>query len=138
MKKTFTLFLTLTFLIGGLAYAQNYSGLAKNNRLSAEKTISPTKGTKAIDSATTITCSSFWINRMQTLEFAMTYAQAGSEFMDGLRMVFPAGMVPNVAGTSNPLTTPNGCRDAHLDLTLNGQSLLWGVDTNSMCGAYRG
>ena len=138
MKKTFTLFLTLTFLIGGLAYAQNYSGLAKNNRLSAEKTISPTKGTKAIDSATTITCSSFWINRMQTLEFAMTYAQAGSEFMDGLRMVFPAGMVPDVAGTSNPLTTPNGCRDAHLDLTLNGQSLLWGVDTNSMCGAYRG
>jgi len=136
MKKTFTLFLALTFLLGGLAYAQNYSGLTKNNRLSIGKAIPATKGTKAIDSATTITCSSLWVNGMQTLEFTMIYAQSGAEYMDGLRMVFPAGMVPNVAGTSDPLTTPNGCDGHHLNLTLNGQSLLWGVDTNSRCGAY--
>jgi len=136
MKKTFTLFLALTFLLGGLAYAQNYSGLTKNNRLSIGKAIPATKGTKAIDSTTTITCSSLWINGMQTLEFTMTFAQSGMEYMDGLRMVFPAGMVPNVAGTSDPLTTPNGCGGHHLNLTPNGQSLLWGVDTNSRCGAY--
>jgi len=138
MKKTFTLFLALTFLLGGLAYAQNYSGLTKNNRLSIGKAIPATKGTKAIDSTTTITCSSLWINGMQTLEFTMTFAQSGMEYMDGLRMVFPAGMVPNVAGTSDPLTTPNGCGGHHLNLTPNGQSLLWGVDTNSRCGAYIG
>ena len=61
MKKTFTLFWALIFLLGGLAYAQNYSGLApKTNRLGTEKTISPTKGAKAIEAGTDITCSRKW------------------------------------------------------------------------------
>ena len=140
MKKTFTLFLALTFLLGGLAYAQNCNGLApKANRLSAEKTILPTKGTKAIDSATTITCSSFWINGTQTLEFTLTYSQLGGEYMDGVRMVFPTGMVPNVAGTSNPLTTDvDPYSDVNLDLTITNQTVFWGVETCSGWGAYVG
>ena len=138
MKKTFTLFLALTFLLGGLAYAQNYNGLApKTNRLSAEKTTSPTKGAKAITEAT-ITSLNGWINGTQILEFMMTYDQSGEEYMDGLTMVFPAGMLLNVNGTSDPLTTPNGCGRAHLNLRINGQNVFWGVDTNSRCGAYTG
>ncbi len=138
MKKTFTLFLALTFLLGGLAYAQNYNGLApKTNRLSAEKTIPPTKGAKSITEAT-ITSLNGWINGPQILEFRMTYEQLGAEWMDGLIMVFPAGMLLNVDGTSDPLTTPNGCGGAHLNLSINGQNVLWGRDTASGCGAYTG
>ncbi|HOS57581.1 MAG TPA: hypothetical protein PLB66_03000, partial [Bacteroidales bacterium] len=138
MKKTFTLFLALTFLLGGLAYAQNYNGLApKTNRLSAEKTIPPTKGAKSITEAT-VTNLNGWINGPQILEFTMTYEQLGAEWMDGLIMVFPAGMLLNVDGTSDPLTTPNGCDDAHLNLRINGQNVLWGRDTASGCGAYTG
>jgi len=140
MKKFFTLFWALTFLLGGLAYAQNYSGLAaKTNRLSAEKTIPNTKGSKAIDPTTTITCSSLWINGItQILEFTMTYHQSDAEYMDGLKMVFPAGMVPNVAGTSDPLTTDiDPDTDVSLNLTITGQTVFWGVDTYSGYGAYR-
>jgi len=136
MKKTFTLFLALTFLLGGLAYAQNYSGLApKTNRLCAEKTTPPTKGGKAITEAT-ITSLNGWINGTQILEFTMTYHQSGGEYMDGLRMVFPAGMVPNVAGTSDPLTTPLQYSQVLLELTITGQTVFWGVDTFSGWGAF--
>ncbi|MGI6079158.1 MAG: CARDB domain-containing protein [Fastidiosipilaceae bacterium] len=137
MKKTFTLFWALIFLLGGLAYAQNYSGLApKTNRLGTEKTISPTKGAKAIEAGTDITCSRKWRNGTKTLEFTMTYHQSGGEYMDGLRMVFPAGMVPNVAGTSDPLTTPLQNSQVLLELTITGQTVFWGVDTFSGWGAF--
>jgi len=136
MKKTFTLFLALTFLLGGLAYAQNYNGLApKTNRLCAEKTTPPTKGAKSITEAT-ITSLNGWINGPQILEFRMTYEQLGAEWMDGLIMVFPAGMVPNVAGTSDPLTTPLQYSQVLLELTITGQTVFWGVDTFSGWGAF--
>ena len=129
MKKTFTLLLVLTFLVGGLTNAQNQSSLSTNSNPN-------TKGTKAITEAT-ITSSSNWINGTQILEFTMTYAH-GDEYLDGLEMVFPAGMVPNVTGTSDPLTTPDGCGGAHLNLAANGQTLFWGINTSSGCGAYQG
>lgn len=45
MKKTFTLLLVLTFLVGGLTNAQNQSSLSTNSNPN-------TKGTKAITEAT--------------------------------------------------------------------------------------
>ncbi len=129
MKKILTSFLVLTLLLGGFANAQN------QNSLSA-KLKRTTKGSKAI--VATVTSTSTWINGTQTLEFTMTYHQTGGEYMDGLRMVFPAGMVPNVTGTSDPLTAPDGCANAHLNLSINGQNVLWGRDTASRCGAYIG
>ena len=131
MRVFFTLLLVFNFIYGGLANAQHKHDVVDKSSLI-------TKGSNSILEGK-ITSSSTWLNGTQILEFTMTYNSMGSyEYMDGLKMEFPEGMVPNATGTSNPLTTPGGCSGSHLNLNVMGQTLFWGVDTSSLCGAYYG
>ena len=149
MRKIFTLILAFTFIFGGLANAQQLKSIAKPTaKASAQgisevslfkKTTEPTIKTKGVKAITvgTVTCSSFWIEGTQTLNFTMTYS-GGLEYMNGLEMVFPEGMQPNVEGTTNPLTTPVSDADYHLNLSITGQTVLWGVINTNGYGAYTG
>ena len=92
---------------------------------------------KNLTSGTIICSNGYSPSSTITLNFSHTFASPDYEYLDGLTMTFPAGIVPNTSGTSNPLTTANGCTGVTIPLvSVSGQTVTWGeVVTPTTCGA---
>ncbi len=129
MKKHIIFFMSI-MLISGAIFAQSLTS-AKGVRV-----ISQNGGDKSLTGGITCTSPSYVPGTTQTLNFELQFASPDAEFVDGVSMTFPAGMVPQTAGTSNPLATANGCGPT-MDMTpISGQTVVWGqITTPSSCGA---
>jgi len=71
------------------------------------------------------------------LTFQLVVNSNDYEWVDRVRMTFPAGITPLESGTSNPLAPANGCSGHNVNLVtpVSGQSITWGTDSSSGCGA---
>lgn len=78
-----------------------------------------------------ITCANGYIaGSTMNLNLSVTFASPDAEYMDGLTITFPSGIVPNETGTSNPLTTnvdAGASGNINLISPVSGQSVSWGT-----------
>jgi hypothetical protein len=94
-------------------------------------------GIMAISGGITCTTIGYIAGSTQTLNFTLSFTSPDLEYIDGVSMTFPAGMVPQTAGTSNPLAPANGGSSANMNLNpITGQTVVWGqITTPSGWGA---
>lgn len=67
----------------------------------------------------------------QTFYCKLKFFTDDYEFLSGVRMVFPSGIIPQSAGTSNPLAENNTGEPTALSLNITGQTANWG-ETDSI------
>jgi len=111
---------------------------AQNSAISSTKA-KPANGTKGITGGMTST-NNYAPSSTMVLTFDLTSNSSDAEYVDGLEMTFPAGMVPIVAGSSDPFATYNGCSGSLGALNpIVGQTITWGeLVTPTGCGWWMG
>jgi len=135
MKKVLIGIFSILFLLN-ISYAQKQSASKTNRANKVSFGAVQASYSKAISG--NVTSSSIYIpGTTMLIDFVLTFSTADYEYLDGLSLTFPTGMTPLAAGTSNPMTTPNGCSGKDLDLNpIAGQTISWGeVTLSTGCGA---
>lgn len=121
------------------AYAQQVSSDNISSRRGAKKSlINEQFSLKSLaGSSIVFTGSGYNPGTTMVLTFQLNVVSSDWEYVDGVSMTFPTGFTPLETNTSNPLTTPNGCNNATIDLVtpITGQTVMWGTDIPSSCGA---
>jgi hypothetical protein len=109
----------------------------RRGEFSLTQVVNSGPGIMAISGGITSTTIGYIAGSTQTLNFTLTFTSPDLEYIDGVSMTFPAGMVPQTAGTSDPLAPENGCTGAFMNLNpIVGQTVDWGeVTTPTGCGA---
>jgi hypothetical protein len=94
-------------------------------------------GIMALSGGVTCTTIGYIAGSTQTLNFTLTFTSPDLEYIDGVSLTFPTGMVPQTTGTSDPLAPENGCDGAFMNLNpITGQTVGWGeLTTPTGCGA---
>jgi len=100
------------------------------------RTISNQGGTKSMSGGVTCTTSGYIAGTTQILNFTLVFTSPDYEYCDGVSLTFPAGMVPQTTGTSDPLATANGCGPTMALNPITGQTVIWGqITAPTGCGA---
>ncbi len=117
----------------------SYFASPRDNRNGANlfEMVDNTTGIMALSGGVTCTTIGYIAGSTQILNFTLTFSSPDFEYIDGVSLTFPAGMVPQTSGTSNPLAPANGCTGVTINLNpISGQTVVWGqVTTPSDCGA---
>ena len=138
MKKT-VIFILVLWAVG--VFAQfNQQALPGSKNLYPKK---PMKGTEFVNqknltgSSISYTGAGYVPGITMLLTFQLVVNRDDDEYLDGVSMTFPVGITPLESGTSNPLAPENGCPGQYINLVtpVSGQSIMWGTNTPSGCGA---
>jgi hypothetical protein len=136
MKKIFTCkTLSIFLLISVLPLFVNAQSAKSVRRIPGAK---PSNGfvLKEISASSLVATNKYVPGTTMNLTFSLTFDSPDSEYLGGISMTFPAGITPNISGTSDPLTSIGACGiTTPLNLPIIGQRLIWGDTTStSYCG----
>lgn len=122
-------------LSSGIIYAQSVTSAQRPTN--AKQTGTQISSNNKSLTGSSISCNtlSYVPGATMTIDFTLTVASTDYEYVDGVSLTFPANMVPQTVGTSDPLATANGCGPT-MALTPSGQTFIWGqITTPTGCGA---
>jgi len=125
------------FLKTSFLMAMMFAFVAVNaQNTSSSSTKAPATNGDRVVNGSMVSSNNYIPSSTMVLTFDLTASQTGAEYIDGLSMVFPAGMTPIITGSSDPFAPDNGCSNAPYG-ALNpivGTTITWGTQTPSSCG----